>query len=423
MRARAEVTLAFAEAYRRALKKDKGIILTKVVDATGWSRDNARRQLTAKAAGKRPPVGQAPKRKPRGFKYSYDSRKVLQQVWAVSEGLSGPYLAASMPDWVGAMKAFGHLTPGQGRYSNEVEQELLAMSGATIDRYLAPIKAKSRKGKSATKAGTMLRTSITIRKAGDEVADEPGFFEADTVAHCGPTLKGEFARSVNLTDVKIGWVFTRAIRNNARKHMLAALRLAEQTIPYQIQGLDCDNGSEFINHEVVAWAASRDIYFTRSRPYRKNDQATIESKNNHEVRRYGYYFRYDTPAELALLNQLWQLVNDRLNYLTPVKKPTGWTTDQAGRRKRQYDKPRTPLDRLIASGVLSDQQQTDLLARKAALDPVSIARQIDAIQQQLVKLAAKKTHDLQVNLTRPIPDPTTGIRINKQQASHAGKTI
>ena len=125
---------------------------------------------------------------------------------------------------------------------------------------------------------------------------------------------------------------------------------------------------------------------------------------------------------MALLNQLWQLVNDRLNYLTPVKKPTGWTTDRAGRRKRQYDKPRTPLDRLIASGVLSEQQQADLLARKAALDPVDIARRIDAIQQQLVKLAAKKTHDLQTNLTRPIPDPTTGIRINKQQTGHAGKT-
>ena len=411
MRARAEITKVFATAYRKASKKEKGIILTTVVDATGWSRDNARRQLTARAAGKKPPVGQALKRKPRGFKYSYDARKVLQQVWAVSGGLSGPYLAASMPGWLEAMRAHGHLVDGRARYSADVEQELLAMSGATIDRYLAPVKARALKGKSATKPGALLRTSITIRKAGDEVADEPGFFEADTVAHCGPTLKGEFARSVNLTDVKIGWVFTCAIRNNARKHMLSALRDAERCIPYQIQGLDCDNGSEFINHEVVAWAASRDIYFTRSRPYRKNDQAAIESKNNHEVRRYGYYFRYDTPAELGLLNHLWALVNDRLNYFTPVKKPTGWTTDRSGRRKRQYDKPRTPLDRLITSGVLSAQQQTDLLTRKAALDPVTIAKQIDAIQQRLIKLASQKTHDLQTSLIRPLPNPTTGIHI------------
>jgi IS30 family transposase len=101
--------------------------------------------------------------------------------------------------------------------------------------------------------------------------------------------------------MRTGWVFTRSMRNNARVHMLASLNRAIRTIPYPVTGLDFDNGSEFINHEVIDWAGTRSIYFTRSRPYRKNDQATIESKNNHLVRYYAFYWRYNTPAELRLL--------------------------------------------------------------------------------------------------------------------------
>ena len=118
-------------------------------------------------------------------------------------------------------------------------------------------------------------------------------------------------------------------------------------IPFLVTGIDCDNGGEFIYHDLVGWAGQRDVFFTRSRPYKKNDQATIESKNNHLVRRYGFYHRYDTKLELELLNQLWTLVCDRLNFFTPTKKPLGWSTDTVGRRKRVYDKPRSPYQRLL----------------------------------------------------------------------------
>ena len=117
-----------------------------------------------------------------------------------------------------------------------------------------------------------------IRRASDEIEAEPGFFEVGTVAHCGPVLKGEFARTVNMTDVLTGWTFTRSIRNNAEKHIISALDAAVDAIPFPVLGMDFDNGSEFINHGVVRWAGNLDIYFTRSRPYRKNDQATIETR-------------------------------------------------------------------------------------------------------------------------------------------------
>jgi transposase InsO family protein len=337
---------------------------------------------------------------------------VLQRVWAFSGGECGKYLAASMRTLLDALERHGELVAGKARYSPEVRAELLAMSPATIDRYLAPMRARDPlRGKSTTKPSPLLRSSITIRKAGDEVEAEPGFFEGDTVAHCGPTLKGEFARTLNLTDMRSGWVFTRSMRNNAHVHVLAALDHAVAGIPFEITGLDFDNGSEFINHDVIGWTAERKIFFTRSRPYKKNDQATIESKNNHLVRRYGFYWRYDTPEALVLLNQLWPLVNDRLNYFTPTKKPVGWATDTAGRRKRVYDKPATPLDRLLAAGVLSPAQEAELTSRRDALNPAELARRIQSIQDRLTGLARDATLALQATVDKPLPDTARGVKL------------
>jgi hypothetical protein len=381
MAARFEITKKYALAYAAAPRKGKSVILDHVVEVTGWNRDHARQQLVARA--KQAPgravatVAVIDRRKTKPRKYSYDAVKVLQQVWATSGGSCGKYLAAGMGDWLDAMEAEGVLIRGEERYSLEVRGELESMSAATIDRYLTPARATDPlRGKTATKPGTMLRNSIQIRKAGDEVEAEPGFFEVDTVAHCGPTLRGEFVRSVNFTDMHTGWVFTHAIRNNAHVHIRAAFDLFVATVPFAVTGIDCDNGSEFINHDLVAWAGQREVFFTRARPYKKNDQATIESKNNHLVRRYGFYHRYDTATELALLNELWSLVNDRLNFLTPTKKPVGWTTDTVGRRKRVYDTPRSPYQRLLTAQVLSPAQQTELAARKAALKPVALQRRI-----------------------------------------------
>jgi hypothetical protein len=180
------------------------------------------------------------------MRYSYDALKVLQRVWAASGGQCGKHLRAAMPALLGNLEAHGHLAAGENRYSEAVRAELLAMSAATIDRYLAPAKARDPlRGKAATKPGSMLRNSITIRKASDEAEAEPGFLELDTVAHCGPTLKGEFARTLNMTDIVTGWVFTICIRNNARVHMLAALDQAWKAIPFPIQGLDCDYPAVF----------------------------------------------------------------------------------------------------------------------------------------------------------------------------------
>lgn len=412
MQARAEITGRYAKAYAKASKKDKGRILDEVCAVTGWSRDNARRRLVA--AARRPPGRRKPEPRARARRYSYDALKVLQRVWAASGGQCGKYLKESMPLLLDLLEASGELDD-EPRYSPTVRSELEAMSAATIDRYLAPARSTDQlRGKSTTKAGPLLRSSIKIRKAGDEVEAEPGFLEVDTVAHCGPTLKGEFARTVNMTDVLTGWTFTRSIRNNAEKHIISALNAAVDCVPLPVLGMDFDNGSEFINHGVVKWAGNLDIYFTRSRPYRKNDQATIESKNNHLVRRYAFYYRYDTSEEREVLGRLWEQVNVKLNFLTPTRKPVGWGTDKAGRRKRLYDAPRTPLDRLLDTDALTKTQKTDLIAYRNQLNPAAITRRIIELQDVLIRLAKDKTDQLYLaQFPSILPDVHKGVRLRK----------
>jgi hypothetical protein len=167
-----------------------------------------------------------------------------------------------------------------------------------------------------------------------------------------------------------------------------------------------------LNKAVIKWAGQMEIFFTRSRPYKKNDQATIESKNNHLVRKYGFYYRYDTVAERTVLNRLWPLVNDRFNYLTPTKKPVGFGTDAGGRRTRLYDPPATPLDRLLAAGVLAPEQAAGLVAYRDSLNPAKIARDIADLQVVLLKLSKDKTEQMYLaTIPTALPDVRKGIRV------------
>lgn len=161
--------------------------------------------------------------------------------------------------------------------------------------------------------------------------------------------------------------------------------------PFPLRVFDSDNGSEFINHAVADWLQERDIAQTRSRPYKKNDQATVESKNNHVVRKHAFHWRYDTREELTLLEELWPLVTMRLNFFTPTKKPVGYDTAVDGRRKRLYDKPKTPWQRVLDSGLLNEEQTQTVQARIAGVNPANLTRQINAIQLRLIDLSRDKT--------------------------------
>lgn len=398
MGARVEVTKRLRRAYRGASKKEKGRVLDSFCESTGLSRATARRYLTSDVTGN-PGVVRIDYRKARATKYSTVAKRILQRVWVLSGCQCGKYLAVSMRVWLDSLETHEELVIGRAGYSQKIRDELLGMSASTIDRYLKEARQSLElRGISSTKPGALLRNSIKIRKAGDEIADEPGFFEMDTVAHCGPSLKGELVHTLTLTDVNTGWIHLEALQNNARVHMLKALDSAIETIPYQVQGLDCNNGSEFINREVINWASSLDVFFTRSRPYKKNDQAHVESKNNHVVRKYGFHYRYDTPEELKVLRKLWKTVCLRMNLFTPTRKPIGWNQDSVGRRKRVYDTPATPLDRLLASGILSRTQIKELQQLRDSTNPAELTRDTLRYQAILTDLARTPTEVLTINM-------------------------
>lgn len=403
MSTKREITKKYAREYAASSKKTRGRLLDELVAATGWSRANARRQVSA--AGKRHGPRRAVKRAPRPRTYGYDTLKLLIRVWMLAGRPSGKYLAATMGIWLPKLITHGEFGADTHRLTDHTGAQLLAVSGATIDRLLRPTREGLRlTGISGTKPGPLLRTSITVRKAGDEHEQTPGFCEIDLVLHCGPTLKGEFCRTLTLTDVHTGWTENIALRNGAHRWVLEAMPVIEARLPFQLTGIDSDNGGEFINQALIAWAAERDLFFTRARPYHSNDNAHVEQKNGDVVRRHAFHYRYDTAVELRLLNELYALVRVRLNLFTGTTKAIGYRTNRNGKSVRVYDKPRTPHQRLIDSGALTAAKTAELNELFDSTNPADLTRQITAIQTRLIHHAAAKTTALSAGITRAKPD-------------------
>ena len=391
MSARREITKKFAREYAKASNPVKTRLLDALVEATGWHRDHARRAI--RKANARVGPARKQQRGPRPRKYSYDALVVLQEVWRLSGQPSGKYLAAVMGDTLERLVRHHELGRVADRATETVINELLAMSAATIDRYLKPHKDAMYPlaGLSSTKPSHILRSSIPVRTATADPPPGPGFYELDTVAHCGHTLKGEFLRTLTSTDVVTGWTVLTTIRNNAFIHIRGGLDRLARLSPVPVAGIDFDNGAELLNWSVIAWCDEHAIPVTRSRPYKHNDNAHVEQRNGDWVRKHAFRYRYETAAELKLLNQLWDLVMARRNHLLPCVKAIGWTTTAAGRKKRVYDKPKTPYQRLIDSGTLDEQTEARLRAEHAKLNPARITRGINRIQQQLIQLAEQRT--------------------------------
>lgn len=392
MAARREITKKYAHQYRAASKKDKSVLLDSLTATTGWTRDHARRAI--RAALTRKGAASQQKRQPRPRKYSYDAVKVLQHVWSVTGQPSGKYLAPVMDDTLNRLERFKEFGKVTRRATPAVLTELRSMSAATIDRYLKPFKdaAYPAAGLSATRpAPHILRAAVPLRTSLDGPITDPGLVEVDTVAHCGHTLVGEFLWTLSATLPVSGYTVLTTVKNKAFVHIGAGMDRIVDQMPVPVAEVHVDNGSEFINWGLIDWAKGHDIAMSRSRPYKKNDNAHVEQRNGDWVRRHAFRYRYETATELQLLNQLWPLVMARKNHLLPCVKAIGWTTTSAGRKKRVYDKPKTPYQRLVDSGVLDPATRARLAAEHDRLNPADLARRITDIQNQLIRLAERRT--------------------------------
>jgi hypothetical protein len=381
MAERKAVTRQMVTRYRSGSKGVKTQLLEELCELTGWHRDHARKALRQAARGTPP----SPPRRRRVRTYGQEVLVPLRRIWAVLDAPSGKRLAPFMAEVIGAMERAGELPVDPA-----VRDKLLRVSAATIDRLLAPERRRLQvKGRTGTKPGSLLRAQIPIRTFAEWDEARPGFFEVDLVAHDGGDPRGEFCQTLTLTDVATGWTEVRALQNKAQRWVHEAMAEVARSLPFPLVGLDSDNGSEFINHNLLAWCAEREVTFTRSRPWRKNDNCFVEQKNWAVVRRAAGYLRYDSPEELRVLRQLYRLLVPYVNFFQPQMKLLEKTRTGA-RVRRRYDTPRTPYQRIQASPDLADAAKVALTTAYEQLNPVALKRDIARHQHALLMLAKRR---------------------------------
>jgi hypothetical protein len=280
---------------------------------------------------------------------------------------------------------------GEIEVTDDEAELLVAMSAATIDRRLANAKVVAGfTGRSHTKPGSLLKSQIPIRTWSEWDEDEPGFVEIDLVGHEGGNSFGEFCFTLTVTDVATGWTVNRSVPNKAAVHVLAAIEHASARFPFPILGIDSDNGSEFINAHLYDYCVANKITFTRARPGNKNDGAHVEQKNWTHVRGLVGYLRFDTPAELAVLNEIWDLDHGFTNLLCTQQKLISRQRVGAKVIKR-HDPAQTPHKRALAAGVLTPARRAALTRARNTIRPGDLQRHIDALAARLERLALTKT--------------------------------
>jgi hypothetical protein len=356
--------------YKKASRNEKTAILDEFCATCGCHRKHAIRVLKGFKRFTKP------KQKKRGKPPIYQDEaiiKPLKEIWLAANLPCSKRLKVILAIWLpGYVQLFGAL-------SANVIQALLSISPPTIDRILKPIRIQyTKRGKSTTKPGTLLRKQIPI-KTNQWDESRPGFLEADTVAHCGESTAGMYVNTIDLVDIATGWTEQRAVWGKGETGVLEQLKLIEESLPFPILGFDCDNGGEFLNYHLHRHFAERKspVQFTRSRAYHKDDNAHIEQKNWTHVRQWLGYDRLDNQDVVTPLNNLytkeWRLFH---NFFCPsvkliAKKRIGSQTI------KQHDLPKTPYQRIMASPHIHESAKASLSKQLENLNPFLLRKTMD----------------------------------------------
>jgi hypothetical protein len=294
-------------------------------------------------------------------------------------------LKTVLATFVESMERHGHLC-----LDDEVRERLLGMSAATIDRLLRPVRAIAKQGRRRAFLTTPLRKSIKIRTFNDWNDPPPGYFEMDMVAHCGNSVAGNHVHSLVLTDIASGWTEAAALIVREQTLITVTLDEIQFRLPFKMLGLDVDNDSAFINETVLGYCRARELELTRSRAYKKNDQAWIEQKNGAVIRKLVGYGRLEGTRATVILAELHKVARLYVNFFQPSFKLKS-KTREGGKVVKKYHAPATPCEQLLGDERVEIVVKERLRKQFAALDPVQLLNQIRRAQRDIATLASGAT--------------------------------
>lgn len=366
---------ALRQRYNSGSRADKSQILEEFVAVSGYHRKSAIRILNASAELREEPVAS-----PRPRLYDDAVRQALTVLWEASDRVCGKRLHSLLPTLIPALERHGHL-----ELDSLVRQKLAGISAASIDRMLREVRSAGPR-QQRKRAPTAVSRKVPVRTFADWGEPAPGYMEMDLVAHCGETMGGSFVHTLALTDVASGWTECLPLLVRESSLVVESLDALRGGLPFPLQGVDVDNGSEFLNETLLQYCARRSIELTRSRAYHKNDQAWIEQKNGAVVRRLVGYRRLEGVAAAETLMRLYAVARLFVNFFQPSFKLKQKVRIGA-RVSKRYHPPQTPCARLIASESTSEQVKVHLHEISQQLDPLELLDEIRCMQQRLAALA------------------------------------
>jgi hypothetical protein len=369
--------------YQQADRVTRSALLDEVTRVCRYHRKYAIGLLSRKHPPQSP-VRRVTRRRPT---YGEPVIRLLAQVWEASGYLCGPRLKAAIPHWLPWLKRHAAVPPA-------MEEPLRRISPRQIDRRLRERKQRiKRRLYGTTRPGSLLKHQIPIKTDHWDVR-QAGYLEIDLVSHSGASAAGEFLHTLDCVDIQTTWVERQALRGKSRHGVVQAMTRIEQQLPFPLRGVDSDNGSEFINDHLLAWCqarpAGRQVQFTRSRPYKKDDNAHVEQKNWTHVRKLVGWERYDTEAALVALTALYADLRLFQNLFQPSMKLVH-KVRVGSRLIRRYDAPQTPFERVKACPAAHPQTVAALEHSMATTDPFVLSRRIDQHLERLWALATRAT--------------------------------
>lgn len=373
-----EIIVKLRRRYLTAGWEHKRKLIDEAVCLLGYHRKAAIRALNGTVSSRLSIVTGRPR--------EYEAKEllpVLRKIWRAADYPCGRRLAAMLPDWVAGYEEYEKSVPAR------IKEPLLQASARTLDRLLQPLRAQRRRP-SLTRPGSLLRQQIPIRGSLWEEG-KAGWLEVDTVALCGGSVAGDFIWMVDAVDYVTAWVSVRAMWNRGQQSTLGALQDLERALPFALLGLDSDNGGEFLNHHVLRWLQKRPrpVYMTRSRPYKKDDNAHVEQKNWTHIRQWFGYERYDNAEAVEPMNELVRGPYSQLLNCFHANLKLERTERKDGRVKRVYEKARTPLARVLECVEVCGKTKERLRQQKRKLNPFALKAEVERRLKEIESLRSK----------------------------------